>query len=431
MKKLIVVLLTAVVLVSVAFASGASEATSKERVVTLSVRPDYMSEGWLTSLVADFEKDTGIKVQLESTPGIDDEYDNKILIDLLGGSKVDVLLSLGDQDAIEYPLAGLLLPLKDEVAKRGYDVQKIWGDYVVYSDDGEIYTLPCKQEIMCVCYNRDIFDAAGVAYPDSSWTWDDYIAIAQKLTDPSKNIWGSYMPVDNPYLNMIAKQMDIDFYTADGKSNYASPEFAEALQWFYDLSNKYHIQMTADEMKAEGCSWNYFAVTDNIGMYAVGSWFTRLLNSPEDYPRTWRYGIINLPSAGAKGENSLGSMGFSGVNANAAHKEEAIELAIWLALNQYKYEDGIPARRDLTEDQLLAVFQATADGSNGQITAEEMKNVAFSGLGLKCTEVLGKGSAEYSEIIIEEAERFCFNQQDLNKTIERIVTRVNESLASI
>ncbi len=430
MKKLFVLLIALVLVVPFAFASGAKESASAQRVVTMSVRPDYMSEGWLNNLVADFEKDTGIKVQLESTPGSDDEYDNKVLIDLLGGAKVDVLLSLGDQDALEYPAAGLLLPLKKAVTDKGYDIQKIWGDYVVYTGD-EVYTLPCKQEIMCVCYNRDIFDAAGVAYPDPSWTWDDYLEIAKKLTDPAKGIWGSHMPVDNPYLNMIAKQMDIDFYTADGKSNYASPEFAESLQWFYDLSHKYHVQMTANEMKAEGCSWNYFALADNIGMYAVGSWFTRLLNSPEDYPRTWRYGIINLPSAGPKGKNSLGSMGFSGVNANAEHKEEAIELAIWLALNQYKYEMGIPARRDLSDADLLAVFQATADGSNGQITAEEMKNVAFSGLGLKCTEVLGPASDEYSEIIIEEAERFSIDQQDLATTISRIVTRVNEALDSL
>ena len=33
-------------------------------------------------------------------------------------------------------------------------------------------------------YNKDMFDAAGVAYPTDDWTWDDYTAAAEKLTKP-------------------------------------------------------------------------------------------------------------------------------------------------------------------------------------------------------------------------------------------------------
>ncbi len=39
-------------------------------------------------------------------------------------------------------------------------------------------------------YRKDLFDAAGVAYPDANWTWDDMLAACRKLTDPAKGVYG-------------------------------------------------------------------------------------------------------------------------------------------------------------------------------------------------------------------------------------------------
>jgi len=31
-------------------------------------------------------------------------------------------------------------------------------------------------------YNKKLFDQAGISYPSGDWTWEDFLAIAQKLT---------------------------------------------------------------------------------------------------------------------------------------------------------------------------------------------------------------------------------------------------------
>ena len=31
-------------------------------------------------------------------------------------------------------------------------------------------------------YNRDLFDKAGITYPTTGWTWDEFREVAKKLT---------------------------------------------------------------------------------------------------------------------------------------------------------------------------------------------------------------------------------------------------------
>ena len=48
--------------------------------------------------------------------------------------------------------------------------------------NGELMCLPQNLSSLVVYYNRDLFDAAGVPYPEAGWTWDDFLAAAKALT---------------------------------------------------------------------------------------------------------------------------------------------------------------------------------------------------------------------------------------------------------
>lgn len=37
--------------------------------------------------------------------------------------------------------------------------------------DGRLYGVPKDKDTVGLVYNRQIFDEAGVAYPDETWTW--------------------------------------------------------------------------------------------------------------------------------------------------------------------------------------------------------------------------------------------------------------------
>ena len=49
--------------------------------------------------------------------------------------------------------------------------------------DGRIYGVPKDKDNVVLVYNKEMFDAAGVAYPDDTWTWDDMMDASQKIYD--------------------------------------------------------------------------------------------------------------------------------------------------------------------------------------------------------------------------------------------------------
>ena len=49
--------------------------------------------------------------------------------------------------------------------------------------DGKLYAVPKDKDTVGLVYNKEMFDAAGVAYPDDSWTWDTLCEASQKIYD--------------------------------------------------------------------------------------------------------------------------------------------------------------------------------------------------------------------------------------------------------
>ena len=206
MKKVFTTLLIVTMLSAMVFASGASEKQSAERVVTTVCRASYVNEEWFNSMNAAFTAETGIRVDVQPTPGNDADHDAKLNIDLLAGSTIDVIPSLGPKFYYNRADAGYFVPLDDLIASKGIDAESVWGSYLPYSDDGHFYAVPYKQEVYCVFYNKALFDRAGVPYPEGPWTWDEYVETAAKVTDLSAGIYGSYMNIENPWYILSAKQ---------------------------------------------------------------------------------------------------------------------------------------------------------------------------------------------------------------------------------
>lgn len=165
-------------------------------------------------------------------------------------------------------------------------------------------------------------------------------------------------------------------------------------------------------------------------MFCQGNWFTRLLNSQNDYPRDWKYGIAPLP-ANADGKRNLTSIAYASVNKNAAHPDEAVTYVLWLAQNQWKYEGGIPALATLTAEQQEEAFSSTAVASNGQIAVSDLYDALIAnGLEGTPSDIVGTAATEYNTIVQEEVRAYCMDLQSLSETIGNIVSRANEAIAN-
>jgi ABC-type glycerol-3-phosphate transport system substrate-binding protein len=82
---------------------------------------------------------------------------------------------------------GRLLNLRT-VGRDDPFLSRLWPDVLAGGTgaDGGLYSIGNWTFTAGVYYNKDLFDALGIAYPDSAWTWDDMRVIARKVVDAQK-----------------------------------------------------------------------------------------------------------------------------------------------------------------------------------------------------------------------------------------------------
>src|SRR5690606_39211325 len=129
-----------------------------------------------------------------------------IIVQIAGGVGPDVYM-VGDWDYAEFAQGGLAANLTPYLERDGVDL----GMYIPQLlenhryIDGNIYTLPKVFSTLGVYYNKDLFDQAGIAYPQPGWTWEEALEMMRKLTrargDGEVETWGV---VVNPWWNAIA-----------------------------------------------------------------------------------------------------------------------------------------------------------------------------------------------------------------------------------
>ena len=151
------------------------------------------ADAWKT-VVAGFEAGhPDIKVTVEVADW--DSYWEKLRVQMAGGTPPDVFA----MDAPLYPdwqSRGVLLNLQPYLDA---DPALLEGVYPItleaYKTPEGMFGLPRDFQTIVLYYNKDMFDAAGVAYPTDAWTYADFRAAAKALTldkdgDGTTDQWG-------------------------------------------------------------------------------------------------------------------------------------------------------------------------------------------------------------------------------------------------
>jgi multiple sugar transport system substrate-binding protein len=130
---------------------------------------------------------------------------------IAGGQNYDVIQVATEGQRL-FASRGLVEPVdaylerdKDELAEFFSDIHPNlikWNKD--NSPDGKTYYLPGEFNTMCLWYNVELFQKAGVTEPTNDWKWDDFLTIAQKLTKPGQtfgmNIPAAYFAGIMPWL---------------------------------------------------------------------------------------------------------------------------------------------------------------------------------------------------------------------------------------
>ena len=119
-------------------------------------------------------------------------------------------------------------------------------------------------------YNKNLTDAAGVKIPeDGSWTIDEFIEIAKKLTKKEADQWG-YWPVASGFPEFGAfwvRQFGGEYFDEEGKKLLIdSPEARAGLEWVHSTVYK-HLLIDDINRKIEGAP---LGLTGQRGLFAMG-----------------------------------------------------------------------------------------------------------------------------------------------------------------
>lgn len=190
----------------------------------------------LEQIAADFEDaNPDITVEIQVTPY--EQYFTKLQAAAGGGEAPDVFWMNGPNFQL-YASNGVITPISAQVKDDDLDTS-VYPDALtdLYSLDGELYGLPKDFDTIGLWYNKTLFDAAGVDYPDESWTWADLKDAAATLSDKKTGTFGITAALEGQqdYYNTIF-QAGGHVVSEDGTaSGYDDPATIEGLRFWTDL----------------------------------------------------------------------------------------------------------------------------------------------------------------------------------------------------
>lgn len=300
----------------------ATAATDSGKQVTLTMGIwDVNQEPGMKAMTEKFmEENPNIKVEVQVTPW--DEYWTKMEAAATGGAMPDVFW-MHTNEFIKYASNDMLMPL-DEVIGDGF--QNFPEGLTSLSMYGGVhYGVPKDFDTIALLYNKELFDKAGIAYPDDTWTWDTMLEAAKKITDQSNGIYGFLAPLEDQvgYLPWI--------YQAGGtvidgkKSGINSAEAIRGLQFYTDLILKEKVSPTLAQMT----DTHYVSIfqSGKAGMCLVGSWQLGAYAANEDIKDKFDMAVLPQDKQRATMINGLSFAG----STKTEHPEEVKLLLKYLA----------------------------------------------------------------------------------------------------
>ncbi len=367
--------------------------------------------GNLATIVTAFEKaNPGITVKVKTVPYA--SYGTALQTDLAAGSASDVFDIDGASNYQSLQANGQLAQLKGVNGK-------VYSQALLdtYATGGKQYGLPTSFSDVVLYYNKDLFDAAGISYPTSSWTWADETAAAQKITDKAKGIWGDHQPVTyNEYYKVLV-QNGASFLTKDGKkAAFNTPAGLEAAKWLVDKSGTTMPTIAQGQGTAD-FDTNLFA-SGKLGMLHTGIWvFGNFAKGPAHWDIAVEPG--NTTHASAVFSNGIG------VYAHSKNIAAAQKWAVYMSSSDEEVNVRLDTGWELptiADSAKLATYLTKGAPANRQAVFDATKEIAPAPL-------LGANSQAIQDAMTAQLVEAQAGRETVQQALTIAETKINALLA--
>ncbi len=243
----------------------------------------------------------GVRVVIEGIPG---EYEQKMLLNHIAGSMPDVMV-LDAASASTFVDNGLMTDLTPYFEREpGLREQFFPEVFTPFSRGKAVYGLPNDFTPMVVYYNKELFDKAGVAYPNPNWNFDEFLRTATKLTNHETGQYGFGLSNWMPGWVMWLWNNGGDTVGRDGRAGgiFDSDANVETITFLRDLATKHRVAPTLSEAAALG--GDYFE-KGKAAMTVSGHWSLVGFRASKSVDAT-KLGIVPMPFNRATGSRTMG-----------------------------------------------------------------------------------------------------------------------------
>ena len=318
--------------------------------------PEFLTV-YTNYLIPEFERThPRIKIRLNSSMG-DTGYDAKLLT-LIAGKIPPDLVHVTQANFPFYAVKSIFLDLDPLIAKdKGFDIN----DYFEPVMDGMRYQgrllgLPSDFSTIALVYNKRLFDKYHVPYPDETWDRDKFLWAAKKLTHDtdgdgiidqfgfvninSYNRWPAWVWMNGG--DILSPNMKHCLL--------GSPEAIEGLQFYIDLSVKYHVAPTSTQTL--GQSYQDLFMTERAAMIPDARYAYKTFAKGMPFP----WDIAHMPKGKVRATTFI--WGGNAILRSTRHPKEAWEFLKFLsgkegAILNVKAGNALPAYKKVAMSDLV------------------------------------------------------------------------------
>lgn len=323
--------------------------------------------------------------------------------------------------------AGILWDITDAARDLGFSVEDAAWPSARGSGlfRGRQYGYFCNVGVNLAIYNRNVFDHFGVPCPSGSMTWDEFINLALRVSEPVSEGKGAsrLFALVEPSWIRIFESMGGELFTKEGLLQIAnSKKLSRAMTLQRDLMNKYRLAPSVLEarlMSGHG-GWGAHAFSQfAFGKYAMlftGEWSLIYFNEARKFQineaaakglnidtlapldRPLRMGAVPFPHFPEYPTRSVVVTRMAGINALSPHREAALKVLQYFSgptysrlINQGMDNlPGNPAYKDLgveVGDPELSRLQLHALNVQGMEQGYVMRRSPFFWFNAVCTAI--------------------------------------------
>lgn len=315
-----------------AASTQAAEAPAEEVTLKWAIWDEASTPYWGELKSAYEAANPGVTIEMVDLGSTD--YQTVLATELSGsGSDFDVVTIKDVPGYATLVQKDAIIALDDYIAKDGIDLGKYAGIPEQLTVDGELYELPFRSDFWVVYYNKDLFDAKGVAYPTNDMTFEQYDALCREMTDTTfgSQVYGAHYHTWRSAVQLFGV-LDGEHTILDGEYSCFKPYYEMVLN-----QQKDGVCRTYTDLKTEGLHYSAAFSGGDVATMNQGSWFIgtligNLASGEYDSSLCGNWGIVKYPHAeGVEPGSTLGAIAALAIVSQSEKQDAAWDFVKWVS----------------------------------------------------------------------------------------------------